>query len=388
MIIGGPSLHVSLLTKHMPKEYETKLIVGAPDKGEKKADYLLAKMGIEPIEVPDMSRDISLVDDIIAYRKIKAIIQQERPDIVHTHASKPGAIGRWAAYRCGVPIIVHTYHGHVFHSYFSAIKSQVYVEIERRLAKMSTKIIAISNLQKAELSETFKIAPAEKIEVIPLGLNLEPFREQANEKRLAFRQEYGLTEDTIAIGIVGRLAPIKNHPLFISAIKYLLQQTDKRIKAFIVGDGECRASLTGLCEEQQIGYSTPEKPDYSQPIIFTSWRTDIDVVNAGLDIITLTSLNEGTPVSIIEAQASSKPIVATVCGGIEDVVIAGETALLAEQGDHIGFYKQLHRVVEDNELRQSMSRQGEAFAFKRFSYQRLVEDMDGLYKRLLHEVGR
>jgi glycosyltransferase involved in cell wall biosynthesis len=388
MIIGGPALNVSLLTKYLPTEYETTLIVGSPDSHEKKADYLVEKLGLEPIMIPEMGREISMVDDMIAYRKIKSLIRELKPDIVHTHTSKPGAIGRWAAAACNVPVVVHTFHGHVFHSYFSPLKTKMYIEIERRLAQKSTKLIAISEGQKNDLTEVYKIAPDNKVAIINLGLNLDPFKENMEFKRQQFRSQFGLDNETIAIGIIGRLAPIKNHHLFINAIKQLLHSSTKKIKGFIVGDGECREQLEKYCKEIGIGFSTPENPNFAQPIIFTSWRTDIDVVNAGMDIITLTSFNEGTPVSIIEAQAASKPIVSTLCGSIVDVVLENETALLSPNENPSKFISNLKEVTENDALRQAMSIRGANFAFSKFSYHRLIHETDALYQQLLAQAGR
>lgn len=388
MIIGGPALNVSLLTKHIDPAYETTLIVGSPDAHEKKADYLLKKMDIHPIYIPEMGREISMIDDMVAYHKIKSIIKELKPDIVHTHTSKPGAIGRWAAAACHVPVVVHTFHGHVFHSYFSPLKTKIYIGIERRLAQKSTKLIAISDIQKKELTETYKIAPPEKVDVINLGLNLEPFTELVADKRKTFREQYQLPDEVIAIGIIGRLAPIKNHRLFIDAVHQLTQRGQQKIRGFIIGNGECMADLQAYCTSLQLGFSTPENPDYSQPIIFTSWRTDIDVVNAGLDIITLTSFNEGTPVSIIEAQAAAKPIVATLCGGIRDVVLENKTAFLSPVDNKELFIQHLEQVVNNADLRASMSEHGPAFAINRFGYKRLITETEALYAKLLAEAGR
>jgi glycosyltransferase involved in cell wall biosynthesis len=388
MIIGGPALNVSLLTKYLPSEYETTLVVGSPDTHEKKADYLLERLGLETIMIPEMGREISMIDDMIAYRKIKSLIKNLKPDIVHTHTSKPGAIGRWAAAACDVPVVVHTFHGHVFHSYFSPLKTKMYIEIERRLAQKSNKLIAISAGQKKDLTEVYKIAPESKVAVINLGLNLDPFKENMDSKREAFRKQFCLEDDVIAIGIIGRLAPIKNHHLFLDALKAVYNTSNKKIKGFIVGDGECRGLLEKYCVEIGLGFSNPEQQDITQPIIFTSWRTDIDVVNAGLDIITLTSFNEGTPVSIIEAQAASKPIVSTLCGSIMDVVLENETALLSPNQDPEKFISNLKRVTENDDLRQAMSIRGANFAFSKFGYHRLIHETDSLYQQLLAEVGR
>ena len=383
MIIGGPALNVSLLTKYLPISYDTTLVVGAPDSHEKKADYLLEKLVIQPIMIPEMGREISLVDDMVAYKKIKTLIKKINPDIVHTHTSKPGAIGRWAAAACGVPIVVHTYHGHVFHSYFSPLKTKVYIEIERRLAQKTNQLIAISEGQKRDLTEVYKIAPEEKVTVINLGLHLDPFAENMEAKRKHFREEFELDDSTIAIGIIGRLAPIKNHQLFIDAINSISKSSRQKIKGFIVGDGECREMLQQYSKDVGLGFSTPENRDYTKPIIFTSWRTDIDVVNAGLDIISLTSLNEGTPVSIIEAQAAAKPVVATACGSIADIVLNNETALISPVNDPAQYIHNLKQVAESEDLRKKMSLRGTHFAFSKFGYHRLVHETDMLYQSLL-----
>lgn len=388
MIIGGPALNVSLLTHFLAPKYETKLVVGIPDPHEKTADFLLERFQVNPIVIPEMSRSVAFGNDFISYRKIKAIIEDFKPDIVHTHAAKPGAIGRMAAANCKVPVILHTYHGHYFHSYFSPLKTRAYLEIERFMAKKSTRIIAISEKQKLELAGTYRIAPPEKFEVVPLGLYLEPFQTEMAHKRNAFRKDFGLEEDCIAIGIIGRLAPIKNHRLFIEAISYVLKHTTQKVKAFIIGDGECLEEIKGFCKALNLEFSLPGAPNFSKPIIFTSWRTDIDVVNAGLDIITLTSLNEGTPVSIIEAQANSKPIVSTLCGGIQDIIIENETALLSKVDDHPGFFNNLLKVVEDACLRKKMSEKGAQWAQEKFSHHRLIADMDKLYEKLLLEKNR
>jgi glycosyltransferase involved in cell wall biosynthesis len=218
---------------------------------------------------------------------------------VHTHAAKPGAIGRLAASAMNVPAIVHTFHGHVFHSYFNTLKTNLFINTERYLARRSHAIVAISRQQKKELAEDFKIAPPEKFHVIPLGFDLDRFCTDQEEKRAAFRSEFDLAEDEIAIGIIGRLVPVKNHYLFLKAIAHVLQSSNKKIKAFIIGDGETRADLENIAAQADIKFSTETDDLHPHPLVFTSWRRDVDVINAGLDIVALTSFNEGTPVSLI-----------------------------------------------------------------------------------------
>lgn len=385
LIVGGPVLNATYLTKYLSPEFETLLVVGEREAHEKSAGYLATQLGIDYVTIPEMGRSIHPWKDLQAYYKLKKLIRDFRPDVVHTHAAKPGALGRLAAAACGVPAIVHTYHGHVFHSYFNRLKSSFYINAERFLASKSSTLIAISEAQKKELAEEFKIAPEHKFAVIPLGLDLDKFQQNVEEKRFSFRSEFGLAHDEIAIGIIGRLVPVKNHPLFLKAIHHVLQNSTKKIKAFIVGGGETRQELESLATQLKIRFSTHTDRVHPHPLIFTSWRSDIDCITAGLDIVTLTSFNEGTPVSLIEAQAANKPIVSTRVGGIGDIVQEGRTGLLANVDDESTFCAHLLRLVNDDGLRKSLGSNSAPYVIKHFSYQRLTDDMAGLYYKLLSE---
>lgn len=380
--IGGPTYNAAYLTKYLSPEFKTVLVGGSIDEGEDSSEYILKQLGIKPIVIPEMQRSIRYNSDIIAYYKLKEIIQRFKPDIVHTHASKSGALGRWAAYRSGVPVIVHTFHGHIFHSYFNRMKTELFKQVERKMAAVSTRIIALSDLQKYELAAQHQICEPEKISVIPLGFDLNRFQEKKELKRARFRNEYNLTEDEIAIGIIGRLVPIKNHELFIHAFALLKQQTHRKIRAFIIGDGERRGNLIAFAKS--LGLSVCVHPDkLLADVTFTSWIKDIDVANAGLDIVCLTSLNEGTPVSLIEAQASGKPVVSTNVGGIENVVSAGKTGILVNQPNEIEFSQALANLVSNDALRILMGEAGWGHISNKFHYSRLVNDMSNLYHELL-----
>ncbi|HEV8506311.1 MAG TPA: glycosyltransferase [Chitinophagaceae bacterium] len=381
LITGGPSLNALYLTKYLSSQFETLLVVGEKEDHEQNAYFLAEQMGIKPILIPDMGRSINPLSDYKAYKKLQKIIRDFKPDIVHTHAAKPGAVGRLAASSLNIPAIVHTYHGHVFHSYFGKLKTRLIINTERFLAKKSHALIAISDKQKSELAEDFHIADGTKFKVIPLGFELKKFSEDQDEKRRKFRREFSLGDNEIAIGIIGRLVPIKNHDLFLEGINYLLSKASKKIKAFIIGDGETRQALEDRARQLNIRFSDDHDPNAS--LIFTSWRNDIDVINAGLDIIALTSLNEGTPVSLIEAQAANKPIVSTRVGGISDIVLENETALLSETNDIASFQKNLLRLVENEELRNSFNQKGADHVRKKFSVERLASDMSNLYYELL-----
>ncbi len=330
-----------------------------------------------------MSRELSLKNDVISFQKIKKIIKDFQPDIVHTHAAKAGALGRLAAIQCKVPVIVHTYHGHYFHSYFNPVKTKIFLEIERWLARHSKAIVAISEKQKYELGTVHKVCPPEKIHVIPLGFDLKRFTENREAKRKQFRDKYGVKDEEIAIGIIGRLVPVKNHSMFLKAIQKVFAQARSPVKAFIIGDGEERKKIEQEAASCGFIYSTPEKMTEAATVIFTSWIKEIDEAVAGLDIIALTSLNEGTPVSLIEAQAAGKPVVSTRVGGVEEVIIENQTGLLCPSNDPETFAAQLLKLTDDNNLRKSFSMNAGNQVMQRYHVNRLVEDMRQLYRKLL-----
>lgn len=383
--LGGPTYNAAYLTRYMPPEYETLLIGGQEDKTEANSHYILDSLGLDAQIIPEMRRSLNPRMDAIALRKIKEAIHTFKPDIVHTHASKAGALGRRAAASLNVPVIVHTFHGHVFDSYFSGMRSKLYQLIERRLATKSTKIIALSEIQKSDLVTKYKICPASKIEIIPLGFDLRRFREDNDFKREEFRKAYQIEDDEIAIGIVGRIVPIKNHELFLKAIAWLKANSNAKIRAFIVGDGESRPHTENLARGLGLDFIDSLKENRSATVTFTSWVKEVDTVNAGMDIMALSSLNEGTPVSLIEAQASGKPVVTTRVGGIENIVLPGKTALLSDTCDVEAFGANLKLLSENKTMRDEFGEQGWPFVKERFHYTRLVSDMAALYDRLLEK---
>lgn len=381
--LGGPTFNAALLTRYMAPEFETLLIAGTKEDSEESSDFIVRDMGLTFTSLPEMHRSIDPVMDFKAYQSIRSIIRKFKPDIVHTHAAKAGAVGRLAALHEGVPVIVHTFHGHVFHSYFNPVKTKIFLYTERYLARKSSAIIAISPSQKKELAFKYKVCPAEKIKVIPLGFDLSRFRENVDEKRASFRQKYFLADDEIAVGIIGRLVPIKNHSMFLVGVSRIIQQLNKKARFFLIGDGEMCQQL--LRESRGLGLDTAYFPDEPRKatVTFCSWMRDVDVAVSGLDIIALTSYNEGTPVSLIEAQSGQKPIITTDVGGIENVVKKDDTAILVDSNDIEQFAVQLKRLIEDESLRQKMSVNGWEVVKERFHFTRLVSDMSTLYNNLL-----
>lgn len=384
--LGGPTYNAAYLTKYISSDFETLLVGGVKEEAEGSSEYIVRNLGIEPVIIPEMQRSVNPASDIIAYRKISKLIKQFKPDIVHTHASKAGTVGRLAAIRNKVPVIVHTFHGHVFHSYFGSKKTSLFINIEQGLASKCSKIIAISNKQKEELSEIYKIAEPNKFDVIPLGFDLQRFQENTEQRRDNFRKTYLLDDDEIAIGIIGRLAQVKNHELFLKAINNVRKTTSKKIRAFIIGDGELKDDLMGLCRSLNLDFHHVNgEQNKKATVTFTSWIKDIEMAYPGLDIIAMTSLNEGTPVSLIEAQAANRAIISTNVGGIENIVIPNKTATLTKNNCVDDFTKKLTELVNSKSLRSLYELNGWTHVKDKFHYTRLVSDMEKLYYKLLNQ---
>jgi glycosyltransferase involved in cell wall biosynthesis len=368
----------------MDDKYETMLISGMIDSGERDGSFIMKQIGVEPVYIKNMERSINLIKDRKAFVEIRNIIRDFKPDIVHTHAAKSGALGRLAAIRERVPIIIHTYHGHVFHSYFGKLKTSIFLAVERYLGKRSSRIIAISKKQKEELSETFKIAPASKFSVVKLGFDLSKFVDIDGQKRSSFRSEFNLRDDQVAFGIIGRVTGVKNHNHFLRSFAFHKSNSKSNSIAFIIGDGDLMKDTQDLCEQLGLKFSTSQKTINEPDVIFTSWREDIDIVMNGLDVVCLTSLNEGTPVSLIEAQAAQKPILTTNVGGVEDIVRKGKSALLYEVNDIEGFGNGITELAENPNKRLNMAKHANSIS-EEFSYKRLIRDLDALYQKLVNE---
>lgn len=376
--LGGPTYNATFLTRFLNDDFETVLIGGLPEEGETDSFHIPEEYQIKPTLVKELKRIPNFKTDRQAYKKIKAIIKEFKPDIVHTHASKAGALGRRAAFACKVPIVVHTYHGHVFHSYFSKWKTALIKLIERKLAKKTSAVITISEKQKKEICDIHKISAPDKTFVIPLGFDLVKFNLNREEKRTKTRNEFGIKDDEIAIAIIGRITKIKNHDFFLDVINKILEENQNiKIKVFIVGDGD-------LTEHISIRASQINNK-FGDIVILTSWIFDIATFNPGMDIISLTSDNEGTPVSLIEAQASGIPIITTDVGGIRDIVLDGETGYIIPKNDINLFSIKLLELINDKVKRESFSKNGWEFVKDKFHYTRLVKDVEELYYKLLNK---
>jgi glycosyltransferase involved in cell wall biosynthesis len=373
--MGGPTYNATFLTRFLSDDFETLLVGGMPEEDETDSLHILKQYGIEPLLIREMKRQPSFFQDRSAYKKLKNIMAEFKPDIVHTHASKAGALGRRAANSLGIPVVLHTFHGHVFHSYFGTFKTKIYKAIERRLASKSSGIIAISEIQKKELSQIHNICEESKIKVIPLGFDLSRFNAAKNEFRESTREEFGILENEVAVAIVGRLVPVKNHLLFINALGNVIKDLTVPVKVFIVGDGSERSNI------EEAVQSLPKSPLLK--IKLTSWIQDIAKFNAGMDFICLTSNNEGTPVSLIEAQAANIPVITTDVGGVRDIVLEGETGFIVPKNDVASLSDKMRLLIEDEKLRKKMSQNGWTFVEHKFHYTTLVKNMEEYYHSLI-----
>ena len=392
MNIGGPSIHVKNLTENLnPNRFETRLLTGSVSAGEGDMSYIANFGQHVRIEIPELQREISPSRDFMALMKVIKEIRRFGPDIVHSHTSKAGTISRSAALICNLVgrkriVTVHTFHGHVLDGYFGRIKSALFLKIERLMARVTDVIIAISENQKWELSNVYAISRPEKIATIKLGFDLKPFQ-AAGRLKGRLRKRLGVTDDIVLIGIVGRMAPIKNHKMFLDAGKRLVEsQTRKKIKLLLVGDGEERRHLEAYSDALGIGGN----------VVFMGWEKDIPQIYADLDILALTSINEGTPVSVIEAMAATVPVVSTGVGGIKDLLgkvypdrQLGQGFQLCERGilcpknDPATFADALNYMLDSDYLKES-ERFDRAcrYVLKHYSMQRLIGNMESLYEKL------
>jgi len=367
--IGGPAIHVSLLASRLdPTRYETLLVSGVESGDEGNMLELGRLPPIDPRILPTLGRAISPLDDLRALTGLVLLARSFKPDIVHTHLAKAGALGRIAARIAGVRTVVHTYHGSVFRGYFGQRESAVYLGIERALARITTRIVAITSGQKADLVD-LGIAPSSKIVEIPLGLDLDHFRElPAREAALS---ALGLPREGRYVAIVARLVPIKDIPTFLRALA-LVTESLPDVRGLVVGDGPERGAVERLA--QNLGLERRCR--------FLGWRADLPNVYAASDVVALTSLNEGSPVSVIEAMASGRAVVATAVGGVPDVV-SEATGILVPVGDRRGFADAIVSLLRDPDRRAELGRKGREVAVRRFASDRLVADIDRLYIDLL-----
>jgi len=379
-IISGPTYHVAYLTAGLSDKFETQLVCGQKQKNEADGTYIFRDNNIDHLTVKNMKRSINPFQDIKVFLELRKIMKDYNPDIVHTHAAKPGTLGRLAARSLGIQTIVHTFHGNAFHGYFSPLITKFFIAIERFLAKKSSAIIAISELQKRELVDKFKISTEEQTFVVPLGLRLDKFK-IANSEPKPFIKNTEVTYFTI----IGRLTAIKNHKLYIDFIAKLKTKTNENVCGLIVGEGELYEELMQYARGKNLIVKELQE-DYSEAdIIFAGSQKNINGVLHQSDVVVLTSNNEGTPVTLLEAQAAGKPILATDVGGIKDVT-SPDCALLSSSGDSDALVKNALEIMNNMDTYITNAQLNAQVTIDRFSVENLVAGIESLYLHLQYKA--
>jgi glycosyltransferase involved in cell wall biosynthesis len=378
--VGGPSIQAILMTDAFrARGYRALLLAGEVPDGERSMEYLASRKRAAITRIDSMSRRISLLRDLWALGRILSILLREKPTVVHTHTAKAGLLGRIAAILVGVPVRVHTFHGHVFEGYFSPAITRFFIAIERALAGHTDRIIAVSERQRWELVHRFRIAGEEKVVTVPLGFELEPFLD-ANADGASFRREAGCARGCALVAWIGRLAPIKRPALFVQAAA-AVRRCSSSSRFVIVGDGELWSATQSAVNSSGL----------DKAFRLISSRADMPSVYAALDLLVLTSQNEGTPLVLLEAMASGKPFVATDVGGIADLMVGPprqmsgfrvfSNGILADSAAGAIADAVLY-LLDRAEIRREMGKAGRNFVAKQYSHERLADDLEQLYRQL------
>jgi glycosyltransferase involved in cell wall biosynthesis len=377
MNVGGPAYHVSLLSGRLdPTRYETLLVSGSVGPGEASFAELAERYGARLEAVPSLRPEIQPFSDVRAFLALVRIVRRFRPDIVHTHTAKAGLLGRAAALFVPRrrPVIVHTYHGHVLEGYFGRLQTAFYRVLERTAARFSHCLVGVSQATVDDLIR-FDVALPSKFRVIPLGLELDRFVRVNGGQRKRFRDEMGARDDELLLAYVGRLVPIKRVDRAIRAIAQA-RAAGARVRLAVVGDGNLRPELEQLAESLNL----------NGHVRFLGYRSAPEEVTAGCDAALLTSDNEGTPVALIEAAATGRPVVATAVGGVPEVI--SDAGLLVPAGDEQAIAASIVQLAERPELCDEMGQRGRARVLEGFASDRLLDDIDMLYIELLTNLGR
>ena len=372
--VGGPARHAVLLCRDLDRRgYDSLLVFGETGPGEASFEDLATAAGIRRERVSTLGRRLHLWSDVQAFRALVRIIRREHPDIVHTHTAKAGALGRVAAAlvnlarpRSRRALVVHTFHGHVLAGYFSRPGSLAARLAERALARLTDVIVAISEEQRRDFVERFRIAPADRVVTIPLGLELGAYAALGPPSADA-RRSLNIDPEAVVFGFIGRFVPIKNLPLLVHAFA---RAAIDRAVLLLVGDGEERPTLESLARTLGV----------EAAIRFAGWRRDLEQIYAALDVVVLTSNNEGTPVALIEGLAAGRPCIATAVGGVPDVVENGVTGLLVPPNDVAVFAAAIKRLAADPTARHRMGAAGRTKVTAAYSIERLVRDLDAMYR--------
>ena len=378
--VGGPSIQASTLSQRLrARGFETLLVHGQLGAGEGDMRYLIDG-NTRTRHLPALRRPVAPAHDALALAQLIDVLRDERPDIVHTHMAKAGTLGRLAAAvynrtagRSRPARVVHTYHGHVLEGYFSAGMARVFTAAERQLARLSDAIVAISPQIRDELLAEHQIGRRDQYRVIPLGFDLDALTDIDAAARAQSRAALQIPDGAGVVTTVGRLTAIKQHHLFLEAAQ-LIGRTHPAIVFLVVGDGELRGELEAAAVALGI----------AARVRFLGWRRDLATIYGATDVFLLTSRNEGTPVALIESLAAGVPGVSTDVGGIRDVIDSDRVGLLAPFGDAALLADHVSALLADPDRRRRMGDQGRRSVTARYTLDRLVDDVERLYRELLN----
>src|SRR5438105_975613 len=377
--MGGPALHVAYLTEGLAQRgYETTPVAGTLARGEDSMQFVAERHGVEVVRVDELHREISPLRDVVAAFRLAKLIRRVRPQILHTHTAKAGAVGRLAALLAGRArprIVVHTFHGHVLRGYFGPVRTGFFRLLERVLARVSTRLIAVSPEVRDDLV-ALGVGSPEKFTVIRLGIELGERVGLDEGLRAETRRVLGIAPDRFVVGWIGRMTAIKNTDVVLHAFGALRERGVDALLC-LVGDGPDRDALERRAHELGL----------VRNCLFLGYQEDVARFYAAFDVFLLASENEGTPVTTIEALAAGRPVVATRVGGVPDVVEEGIDGFLAAPRDADGLAERLERLARDPGLREQMGRAGRERVPPRYAVGRLVDDVDALYRSLLSEGG-
>ncbi len=381
--VGGPSIQAINLSRDLvPFGYDTCLVHGSlgPAEGSMTTLMPLGTVGAE--FVAPLIRPISPANDLRAFWRIYQALRRVRPDIVHTHMAKAGALGRlaavvynWTRGSSRRARLVHTYHGHVFEGYFGSPSTRVFLAVERWLANRSDALIAISPQVRHDLIDTYHISDDRHVRLIPLGFDLTPLLAINDSDRRQARTALDIPDGTRVVTTVGRLTAIKQHSLFLDAAAQIARGAAP-VVFLIVGDGELRGALEAHARDRGL----------AEAVRFLGWRGDLATIYGATDVFMLTSRNEGTPVALIEAMASGVASVSTDVGGVRDVITSDAAGARVPFGDPAALAMAVERYLADPSHRSSTGRVARAAVAEAFDSRRLVSDIRGLYERLLQDA--
>jgi glycosyltransferase involved in cell wall biosynthesis len=373
--VGGPALHVAYLTAGLAERgYDTTLVAGTIARGEESMAFVADAHNVRVETLSELHREISPIRDLRAILRLARLIRRERPTILHTHTAKAGAVGRIAALLAGdarPPIVVHTFHGHVLRGYFGRTMTFGFRTLERWLARATTSLVAVSPEVRDDLV-ALRVAPASKFTVVRLGIDLAHRIASDDDQRRETRRQMGLRDDEFVVGWVGRMTAVKNTDRVVRALQTLVDLgVDARL--LLVGDGPDRDHLERYAHELGV----------MKRCLFLGYQEDVARFYDAIDVLVLPSVNEGTPVSVIEALAAERPAVATRVGGTPDVIRDGVDGFLVDPADTGELGARLAELARDAPRRAAMGAAGRARVLERYAVGRLIDDIDRLYRELL-----